>query len=172
MKNLKLLMLVVLSVTVFCCSKSDDSSDGNPIPRDADFSATINGDTFANYQSVLDSYYASSTEGTLTIVVTDTNTNIIRIFINETNGLNTSTENLIGDVSPQGFVTTVTVRDQTNQVTYTSASGSITILENVISADEDDIRYVTGNFEIILNAEMSSNPVTFNGVFDNIRFVN
>ena len=44
MKTLKLLMLVVLSVTVFCCSKSDDSSDGDNNPQNGHFSLIVNGD--------------------------------------------------------------------------------------------------------------------------------
>lgn len=172
MKTLKFLMLAVLSITVLCCSSSDDSGDGDDVPRDADFSAAINGETFTNYQSALESYYATHAEGTLTIVVTDANTNIVRLFINETHGLQTGSQNIIGNVSPLGYVTTVTVRDQANQITYTSVSGHINILENVQSSGEEDTRYVTGNFELVLNAEMSSNPVTMTGVFENIRYVN
>jgi len=173
MKNLKLMMLIVLSITLFSCNKNDEGSDdGEIIPRNVDFQATINGGTFTDYQSVLDSYFASSTEGTLTIAVTDTNTNIVRLFINDTNGLNTGSVNMIGDESGQGFITTAIVRDQANKVTYTSVSGSISILENVIDADDNDISYVTSSFEIILNSETSADPVTLNGVFEDVRFVN
>ncbi|WP_456438263.1 hypothetical protein [Psychroserpens sp.] len=173
MKNLKFMMLLVLSVALCSCDNSDDSDGGgDPIPRNVDFQATINGGAFTDYQFVLGTYYADSTEGTLIISVTDSNANIVRIFINETNNLGTSTENIIGDESIQGFINTVTVQDQANSVTYTSVSGSITILENVISANENGISYITGDFEIVLNSETSTDSVTLNGAFADVRFVN
>ena len=165
-------MLIVLCITFFACNKSDDSDDRETIIRNTDFTGTIDGGTFNNYQTVLETYVASSIDGTLTIAVTDTNTNVIRLFLNGSTNLNTGSENIIGDSDSQGFITALVFRDQANAVTYNAVSGNIIILDNVVDADETDINYATGKFEVVLNSETNTNPISFRGNFQNIRYSN
>lgn len=166
MKNLKTLAILFVAFLVFSCSKDDNGSDSNV---EASFTATIDGGTFTNYSAMLGFYDLQSTDGTLTISVTDSNNNVIRIFMNSTGGLSAGVVKQVGDIDGNGFGTAVAIRDQGAQITYNSISGSIRITENVAHPDDSGRRLVSGNFNIVANNNTSAD-VTMTGSYSNLDF--
>ncbi len=169
MSTFKTLCFLLFSVALLSCNK-DDESDSSGTDPEAAFNATINGGNFSNYISTLGFYDASSSDGTLSISVTDSNNNVVRLFMNSTGGLNSGVVKEINNTDPNNFVTQVVIRDQTAMVTYTSISGNITILENRQSAEDSNYRLVTGNFIITASTSTGTN-ITMTGNFDNIKYL-
>ncbi|MCH2490710.1 MAG: hypothetical protein MK211_11230 [Flavobacteriales bacterium] len=167
MKNLKTLsFLLFLSVLILSCSKNDD--DDGSAGGEAEFTAMIDGGTFNNYTSELGSYSATSTNG-LTIAVTDSNLNIVRLFMNATGGFSTGVVKEIGNVDGNGFATTVIIRDQDAQITYNASSGSITIT-SLRNGDGDNFKLINGNFNVTATTN-TGETVTMTGNFKNIEYL-
>ncbi|HET8804003.1 MAG TPA: hypothetical protein VFM72_05440 [Aequorivita sp.] len=170
MKTLKKFSILFLSVLIISCSKKDDGDGGGGEAPEAEFSATINGGGFgSNYSSRL-GFYSSDygTDTGLTLAVTDENTNIVRIFLNNAGGYGSGITKVIGEVS-NGFVTNVIIRDQTNQVTYNSSAGEINITENKENPESEDGRLISGNFTI--TATSGAGPtITMTGSFKNFAY--
>lgn len=170
MKNLKTLCILLLSVLIISCSKKDDGDGGGSAPE-AEFNATINGGGFGNnYASRLGFYSGDySNDSGLTLAVTDANTNIVRIFLNQTGGFGSGITKVIGDVGPNGLVTNIIIRDQTNQVTYNSSDGEINITENKENPESESGRLISGNFTI--TATSGAGPtITMTGSFKNFAY--
>ncbi len=170
MKKFKLLSILFLSVLIISCSKKDDGDDGGSAPE-AEFEATINGGGFgSNYASRFGFYSTDyGNDSGLTLAITDENTNIVRIFLNSTGGFGSGITKIVGDVGPNGFVTNVIIRDQTNQVTYNSSDGEINITENKENPESEDGRLISGNFTI--TATSGAGPtITMNGNFKNFAY--
>lgn len=169
MKTLKTLSILFLSLVIISCSKKDDGDDGDSAPE-AEFSATINGGGFgSNYSSRLGFYSSDYSDNGLTLAVTDENTNIVRIFLNQTGGFGSGITKIINDVATNGFVTSVVIRDQTNQVTYNASEGEINILENRENPENEDGRLISGNFTI--TATSGAGPtITMTGNFKNFAY--
>ncbi|MDC8000280.1 hypothetical protein POV26_04485 [Aequorivita todarodis] len=169
MKNLKTICILFLSVLIVSCSKKDDGDGGGSAPE-AEFSATINGGGFgSNYASNLGFYSSDYSDNGLTLAVTDANTNIVRIFLNQTGGFGSGITKIVGDVATNGFVTGVIIRDQTNQVTYDASDGEINITENRENPENEDGRLISGNFTI--TATSGAGPtVTMTGNFKNFAY--
>lgn len=167
MKNLKTLCILLLSVLMLSCSKKDDRGDSAP---EAEFSATIIGSGFGNnYTSRLGFYSSDYSTNGLTLAITDENTNIVRIFLNQTGGFGSGITKIVGDVATNGFVTSVIIRDQTNQVTYDASEGEINILENRENPEFEGGRLISGNFTI--TATSGAGPtVTMTGNFKNFAY--
>ncbi len=168
MKTLKTICILFLSALIISCSKKDD--DGGGSAPDAEFSATINGGGFgSNYASRLGFYSADYSDNGLTLAVTDENTNIVRIFLNQSGGFGSGITKIVGDVATNGFVTNVIIRDQTNQVTYNSSDGEINIVENVANPETENGRLISGNFTI--TATSGAGPtITMSGNFKNFAY--
>lgn len=166
MKHLKIITVVFMSMLVLSCSGDDDSGGGGDSDPVVQFSATINGSGYTNYLATLGSVTADGDVG-LTIVLTDSNNNIVRIFMNNTGGFNSGVVKKIGNVDGDGFGTNALFRDQGTQITYNSSVGSITIFENVQSNIDPSNRLVTGNFDIIANVN-TGETITIIGTFENI----
>ncbi|MEZ4793445.1 MAG: hypothetical protein R2783_08310 [Gelidibacter sp.] len=171
MKHFKTLCLVFFAFVLISCGKDDDSVD-NPADN-AQFNATINGGTFSNYSSTLGFYIAQPgiSENTLSINVTDSNNNVINMFMNSTNGLGNGTIKEIGDVDTNGFSTTVAIRDQVAQITYTSISGSITITDSRVNPADSEYRLISGSFDIVASINTGT-QVTMTGTFSNLQYSN
>jgi hypothetical protein len=169
MKTLKTICILFLSVLIISCSKKDDGDGGGTAPE-AEFSATINGGGFgSNYASRLGFYSSDYSDNGLNLSVTDANTNVVSIFLNNTGGFGSGITKIIGDVATNGFVTNVVIRDQTNQVTYNSSDGEINILENVANPETEDGRLISGNFTI--TATSGAGPtITLTGNFKKIAY--
>ncbi|HBC04785.1 MAG: hypothetical protein CL528_12290 [Aequorivita sp.] len=169
MKTLKTISILFLSLVIISCSKKDDDNGGGSAPE-AEFSATINGGGFgSNYSSRLGFYSSDYSGNGLTLAVTDENTNIIRIFLNNTGGFGSGITKIINDVATNGFVTSVVIRDQANQVTYNASEGEINILENRQNPENEDGRLISGNFTI--TATSGSGPsITMNGNFKHFAY--
>lgn len=167
MKTLKTLCILFLSVLIISCSKKDDGDGGGSAP-DPEFKATINGGSFgSNYISELGSYSADSNNG-VTIAVTDSNSNIIRIFLNETGGFDTVIKE-IGNVDENGFVTNVIIRDQAAMITYNSTEGRIVINENKANPEVEGGRLISGTFDVTATIN-TGDTVTMTGNFKNIAY--
>ena len=166
MRHLKSIGILCLTLLTLSCSKDDDSNSDAP---EAAFTAAINGGSFSNYTANLGFYDASSSQGTLTISITDDNNNIIRIFVNSTGGLSGGVVKQVGDVDSNGFGTNVTIRDQAAQITYSSIDGSVTISHNVAHPDNDIQRLVSGSFNITATTN-TGDTVTMTGNYENIAF--
>lgn len=168
MKTLKTICILFLSVLIISCSKKDD--DGGGTAPEAEFSATINGGGFgSNYASRLGFYSSDYSDNGLNLSVTDANTNVVSIFLNNTGGFGSGITKIIGDVATNGFVTNVVIRDQTNQVTYNSSDGEINILENVANPETEDGRLISENFTI--TATSGAGPtITLTGNFKNFAY--
>ena len=166
MRHLKSIGILCLSLLILSCSKDDDSS-GDAL--EAIFTAAINGGSFNNYTAKLGFYDASSSQGTLTISVTDDSNNVIRIFVNSTGGLSGGVIKQVGDVDSNGFGTNVTIRDQAAQITYSSIDGSITIARNIENPDNEQQRLVSGSFNITASTN-TGDTVTMTGSYENIAF--
>lgn len=169
MKTLKTICILFLSVLIISCSKKDDGDGGGTAPE-AEFSATINGGGFgSNYASRLGFYSSDYSDNGLNLSVTDANTNVVSIFLNNTGGFGSGITKIIGDVAANGFVTNVVIRDQTNQVTYNSSDGEINILENRENPETEDGRLISGNFTI--TATSGAGPtITLTGNFKNFAY--
>lgn len=167
MKNLKAICLLFVFLVVLSCSKNDDSDSGEAVTPT--FTATITGGSFGNYSSTLGFHSSNSSDGTLTIAITDANNHIIRIFLNATGGLSNGVVKQIGDVDSNGFATTVTIRDQDAQITYNSTSGSISISGNREHPDESGRRLISGNFTITASTN-TGEEVMMTGNFTNIDY--
>lgn len=165
-----LLLLVSLVFFTFSCSK-DEGSDENPA-ENAEFNATINGGIFTNYSATLGFYSAEHAVGqnTLTINVTDANNNIVRLFMNDTDGLGSGTVKQINNADSNGFVTNLIFRDQEAQVTYSSISGSITISENIENPSNSEYRLISGSFNVITSTNTGT-ELTVNGTFSNMEYL-
>lgn len=167
MKNLKTICFLFLTLAVISCSKKDD--DGGGSAPEAEFSATIKGGTFGdNYTSKLGSYYTDSSVG-LTIAITDANNNVIRFFLNETGGLGSGTDKIIGDIDNNGYYTSVVIWDQGEEIAYNSSEGNIKVLDNKANPEDEDGRLISGNFSI---SAISNTSVTMSmtGTFKNIAY--
>tara|TARA_R110002124_G_C8974716_1_gene515953 strand:- start:113326 stop:113838 length:513 start_codon:yes stop_codon:yes gene_type:complete len=169
MKTLKTLTILLLTLAIVSCNKDDGDSVGQTDPE-VRFNATINGGTFTNYNSTLGFYDAGSSDGTLTLNITDANNNVIRIFLNSTDGLNGGVVKEVNNVDPNNFVTQVVIRDQAAMITYNSISGTITILESLVSAEDPDYRLVTGGFNIVASTN-TGGDVTMIGNFEYFKYL-
>ncbi len=170
MKIFKTLSILFLSVVIISCSKKDDGDEGGSAPE-AEFSATLNGGGFGNNYVARLGFYSSdySNENGLTLAVTDENTNIIRIFLNQTGGFGSGITKIIGDVATNGFITSVVIRDQDAQVTYNASEGEVNITENKANPESEDGRLISGNFTI--TAISGAGPtVTMTGNFKNFAY--
>lgn len=166
MKTLKTLCIFFLSVAIISCSKKDD--DGGGGAPEAEFKATINGGSFgSNYIAELGNYSTDKTNG-VTINVTDSNSNIVRIFMNETGGFDTVIKE-IGNVDGNGFVTNVILRDQQAMITYNSTEGRIVINENKANPEMEDGRLISGTFDVKASIN-TGETVTMTGTFKNIAY--
>ena len=155
-----------LSVAIISCSKKDD--DGGGGAPEAEFKATINGGSFgSNYIAELGNYSTDKTNG-VTINVTDSNSNIVRIFMNETGGFDTVIKE-IGNVDGNGFVTNVILRDQQAMITYNSTEGRIVINENKANPEMEDGRLISGTFDVKASIN-TGETVTMTGTFKNIAY--
>lgn len=167
MKTLKTLCILFLATLILSCSKKDDDGDGGGAPP-AEFKATLNGGSFgSNYIAELGNYSTDSTNG-ITIAVTDSNLNIIRIFMNETGGFDTVIKE-IGNVDGNGFVTNVIIRDQQAMITYNSTEGRIVINENKSNPEMEGGRLISGTFDVIASIN-TGETVTMTGTFKNIAY--
>src|SRR5690606_7148159 len=167
MKTLKTLSILFLSVLIISCSKKDDGDDQQTAPE-PEFRITIIGGSFGNnYLSELGNYTTDSTNG-LTIALTDSNTNVIRIFMNETGGF-ASVIKEIGNVDDNGFVTNVVVRDQDAMITYTSTEGTITILENSANPENSEGRLISGTLNVTASTN-TGETIVLGGPFENIAY--
>ena len=167
MKTLKTLSILFLSVLIISCSKKDDNDDQQTAPE-PEFRITIIGASFGNnYLSELGNYTTDSTNG-LTIAVTDSNTNVIRIFMNQTGDFGPGVKE-IGNVDDNGFVTNVVVRDQDAMITYTSTEGTITILENMANPEDADGRLISGNINVTASTN-TGETIVLGGPFENIAY--
>lgn len=167
MKTLKTLCILFLATLVLSCSKKDDDGDGGGAPP-AEFKATLNGGSFgSNYIAELGNYSTDSTNG-ITIAVTDSNLNIIRIFMNETGGFDTVIKE-IGNVDGNGFVTNVIIRDQQAMITYNSTEGRIVINENKSNPEMEGGRLISGTFDVKASIN-TGETVTMTGTFKNIAY--
>lgn len=168
MKTLKTLCILFLATLVLSCSKKDDDGDGGDGAPPAEFKATLNGGSFgSNYIAELGNYSTDSTNG-ITISVTDSNLNIIRIFMNETGGFDTVIKE-IGNVDGNGFVTNVIIRDQQAMITYNSTEGRIVINENKSNPEMEGGRLISGTFDVIASIN-TGETVTMTGTFKNIAY--
>jgi hypothetical protein len=167
MKTIKKISILFIALVTISCSSEDDVKNPADNPE---FNATLNGGPFTDYQATLGYAYAEKgiSGNTLIINVTDSNNNTIRLFLNSTGGLGNGVTKTIGTMDSDGFITTVTIRDQASQITYSSKSGSITILENKENPADDQYRVVSGNFNVITAS--GATDVTISGTFKNIEF--
>ena len=165
-----LLLLVSFVIFTFSCSK-DEENDEDPADNAA-FNATINGGIFTNYNATLGFYSADQGIGqnNLTINVTDANNNIVRLFMNETDGLGSGTVKQINNADSNGFVTNLIFRDQEAQVTYSSISGSITISENIENPSNSEFRLISGSFNVITSTNTGT-EVSVDGTFSNMVYL-
>ncbi|WP_432410995.1 hypothetical protein [Rasiella sp. SM2506] len=170
MKNLKNLFVIALVFTVCACSKKDDDGDGGN-PAQAEFTATIKGGSFGdNYESKLGFYSSDySNDNSLTLAITDENTNIVRFFLNETGGFGSGITKVIGNKDSNGFITNVVIRDQAAQVTYDATIGEINILENRENPDSEDGRLISGNFTITATSGVGP-TITMMGTFKDFAY--
>jgi hypothetical protein len=168
MKTLKTLCILFLSVAIISCSKKDDDGDGGGGAPPAEFKATLNGGSFgSNYTAELGSYSTDKTNG-VTIAVTDANSNIIRIFMNQTGGFDNVIKE-IGNVDDNGFVTNVILRDQQANNTYYATEGRIVITENKANPESEGGRLLSGTFDIKASIN-TGEMVTMTGNFKNIAY--
>lgn len=167
MKNLKLLCILFLSLIIISCS-SDNDDDAGSAPT-AEFNATINGASFgSNYTSTFGSYYTDSSVG-LTIAVTDANQHVIRFFLNNNGGFDSGVNKIIGEIDDDGYYTDVVIRDQTAEISYVSSEGKITITENYKNPEFDNVRLISGSFNVT-SISNSSTTITMIGTFKNIAY--
>lgn len=76
---------------------------------------------------------------------------------------------IINDISTNGFVNSVVIHDQTNQVTYNASEGEINILDNRENRENEDGRLLFGNF--IITATSGSGPTIIkDGNFKNFAY--
>jgi len=172
MKILKTLCILFLSVVIISCSKKDDGDGGGGgSAPEAEFSATINGGGFGNNYAARLGFYSSdySDDNGLTLSVTDENTNIIRIFLNQTGGFGSGITKVVGDVATNGFITSVVIRDQDAQVTYNASEGEINILENSENPEIENGRLISGNFTITATSGVGP-TITMTGNFKNFAY--
>jgi hypothetical protein len=164
MRTLKTFLILFLSVLVISCSKDDDS-DGENAPE-AEFNATINGGSFGNNYEARLGFYSSdyTNDNSLTLSITDENTNVIRIFLNQTGGFGSGITKIVGNQDANGFITNVIIRDQANQITYDSTDGEINILENRENPESENGRLISGNFTITATSGVGP-TVTMTGNF-------
>ncbi len=170
MKTLKTICILLISVLIISCSKKDDDDGGGSAPE-AEFNATLNGGGFgSNYASRLGFYSSDySNDNGLTLAVTDANTNVVRIFLNNTGGFGSGITKIVGDVATNGFITNVIIRDQTNQVTYSSSDGEINITDNKENPESEDGRLISGNFNITATSGVGP-TITLIGSFTNFAY--
>ena len=171
MKHLKILTLLFISVVIMSCSKSD-SEEENPADN-ATFNVSINGSSFNNYNATLGFYVAEIgiSGNSLGINVTDSNNNVINLFLNASGGLASGTTKQIGDVDADNFATSAVIRDQVAQVTYYGSSGSITITKSIENPSDSDYRLISGTFNITAPGN-NSTTVTMTGSFSDFEYSN
>lgn len=167
MKNLKTLCILFLSLSIISCSSSDD--DGGGTAPAAEYTATISGATFGDkYTSTLGSYFTDTSAG-ITIAITDANHHVIRIFLNDKDGFDKGVTKVIGEQDYMGYYSSIVVRDQTEEVSYNSAEGSISILENKPNPASEDGRLISGTFSMAAPTS-SGLIVTMTGSFKNMAY--
>lgn len=166
MKDLKTLCILFVSLLVFSCSSDDDGGDSVGSPE---FAATIMGGPFNNYSSVFDYYDANSDNDRVTIIITDTNQNIIRLFMNNTGGYSKGVSKEIGNVDTGGFVTAALFRDQQAQLTYNAFEGNISITEYREDPEDENYTVISGTFSIKATTNTGT-EINMNGSFSNMSF--
>nr|WP_321234199.1 hypothetical protein [uncultured Psychroserpens sp.] len=162
-------LFLFLLITSSC---SEDDNNNNPADN-AQFTATLDGGSFNNYSATLGFYNAELgiTNNTLNINVTDANNNVINMFMNSTGGLGSGVIKQIGDVDSENFSTTVVIRDQEAQITYSSISGSITITENRVNPSDDEYNIISGTFNITASINTGA-EVIMTGSFSDLQYFN
>ncbi|WP_157429289.1 hypothetical protein [Aequorivita sublithincola] len=169
MKNLKTICILFFSVLIISCSKKDE--DGGGIAPEAEFNAIINGGGFgSNYAALMDYYSTNySNDSGLDLLINDKNTNIVRIFLNNTGGFGSGITKVIGDVAANGLITNVVIRDQNAQVTYNASEGEINITENRENPESENGRLISGNFTITATSGVGP-TITMTGNFKNFAY--
>ncbi|GAB5398471.1 MAG: hypothetical protein Aureis2KO_00560 [Aureisphaera sp.] len=159
------------------CSKNDDNSDDNSTDNspagEAVFQATIDGDTYSNYDFTIGVYEVvkGTTGNTLSINTGDINGEMVSLFLNGTDGFSSGTVKEMGDVDADSFTTFATVRQASPQITYFSNGGSVTITNNREHPSETGHRLLSGTFNITAATIDGINTLSLSGSFTELDFV-
>ncbi len=170
-------MLLFLLLVNISCSNDDDSSNNNATNNtpagDAEFQATIDGDTYSNYDFTIGVYEVvkGTTGNTLSINAGDINGEMVSLFLNGTNGFDSGTVKEMGDVDTENFRTFATVRQSNPQLTYFSDGGNVTITTNREHPSETGHRLISGTFNITAATQDGNNTLTLSGSFTELDFV-
>lgn len=169
MKNLRLLLFMLLSITFSC--NSDDNDDNSPA-GDAKLQATINGGTYSNYAFSRGIHQITKGENgnTLSIDVSDTNGHMITLFLNGTNGFSSGTVKEMGNVDSNNFMNYVLIRQPQPQISYYSSSGNVTITSNREHPTDAGKRLISGNFDITASSIDSENTTSMTGSFTELDY--
>ena len=170
MKNLHLLSILFLSVLTLSCSK-DENSD-NPSAEAETFQATINGGTYSNYAFSMGVYEATkATNGTLSIDISDSNGEMITLFLNGNSGFSSDTVKTMGNIDSNNFVTYGLLRQSNPQISYYSSSGTVTITKNREHPTESGHRLISGSFNITATSLDNANTTSLIGSFNALNYV-
>lgn len=170
MKNLRLFP-TVLALFILSCSSDDGNNATMSVSENPGFTATINGDTFSNY-NFSDSIYQviKGTNNTISIETSDADGNQITLFLNSTGGFDSGTTKNMGDIDTNNFVTYMLLRQNDPEVSYFSSNGSFTITENKEHPTDSGKRLLSGNFEITANPINNPTTITLNGTLVELEF--
>ncbi len=175
MRHLFLFTISFLLLFNISCSKDDDNSNSteNTPAGEAVFQATIDGDTYSNYDFTLGVYEVvrGNNGNTLSINVGDRNGEMVSLFLNGTNGFSSGTVKEMGDVDTDNFRTFATVRRSNPLTTFFSTNGNVTITTNREHPSETGHRLLSGTFNITAATSDGSTSLTLAGSFTELDFV-
>ncbi|MEO8933748.1 MAG: hypothetical protein ABI295_05525 [Xanthomarina sp.] len=175
MKNLHIITLFILSIITLSCSKNDDNNNNDNSPaQQAAFQAEINGGTFSNYSFTIG--YYEITKGTfgntLSIDISDSNGELVTLFLNGTGGFSSGTVKEMGNNDSNNFRTYVLIRQQQPQLSYYSSSGSVTITNNREHPTESGYRLISGHFNVVASTADGNKTTSMSGTFTDLKYVN
>lgn len=172
MKNLHVIYLLFLSMSILSCS-SDDTTVDKPTEGPG-FQATLNGGTFSNYGFKLGVYEAKkgANGNTLSINTADSNGKAINLFLNNTDGFKSGTVKQIGNVDSDNFVTHAVIRDVQPSVSYYSKNGTIKITNSRKHPSNAQLHLISGEFNIVASSADGTNTTTIKGSFNELAYTN
>ncbi len=173
MKNFLIFSLTLFAFITVSCSTDDGASTTNSQAQEAEFQATIDGDTYSSYSFEMRVYEAKKgTNGnTLSIDVADINGEMITLFLNGTGGFSNSTVKEMGDIDSENFTNYVLIRQSGTQISYFSSTGRVTILKNREHPTEAGHRLISGHFDITASSIDGTNTTSMTGSFTELDYV-
>ena len=112
-----------------------------------------------------------ATNGTLSIGISDSNGEMITLFLNGNSGFSSDIVKTMGNIDSNNFVTYGLLRQSDPQISYYSSSGTVTITKNREHPTESGHRLILGRFNITATSLDNASTTSLIGSFSALNYV-